>query len=80
MDELVTPPQQSTENTERKVEVSIQLDPELLNQIQHLTNDPDKVIEVAIRQWLRGGSRRDDELTRSLPRNPPIPPRGEWND
>jgi len=63
-----------------KVEISVHLDPELLDQINHLTSDPSKVIEVAVRQWLRGGNRRDDDLTRSLRRNPPVPPRGEWND
>ena len=63
-----------------KVELSVRLDPDLLEQIQHLTNDPSKVIEVAVRQWLRNELRRDDELTRTLPRNPPVPPRGEWND
>ncbi|QLE56422.1 hypothetical protein [Nostoc sp. TCL26-01] len=62
-----------------KVEVSVQLDSELLEQIQHLTNDPSKVIEVAIRQWLRGEVLRDDELTRN-PHRVPVPPRGEWND
>lgn len=62
-----------------KVEIALSLDPELLEQIQHLTNDPSKVIEVAIRQWLRGELPRDDELTRS-PYRVPIPPRGEWND
>jgi hypothetical protein len=63
-----------------KVELSVHLDPDLLEQIKHLTNDPSKVIEVAVRQWLRNESRRDDELTRTLPRNPPVPTRGEWND
>lgn len=63
-----------------KVDLSIQIDAELLNQISHLTNDPSKVIEVAVRQWLRNGARRDDDLTRTLQRNPPVPPRGEWND
>jgi hypothetical protein len=63
-----------------KVEVSVCLDADLLNQIQHLTNDPSKVIEVAVRHWLRNESRRDDELTRTLQRNPPVPSRGEWND
>ncbi|HLO89299.1 MAG TPA: ribbon-helix-helix domain-containing protein [Nostocaceae cyanobacterium] len=62
-----------------KVEISLHLDSELLEQIQHLTNDPSKVIEVAIRQWLRGDSQRDDELTRT-PIRTPVPPRGEWND
>ncbi|MDF5716463.1 MAG: hypothetical protein PUP93_21960 [Rhizonema sp. NSF051] len=62
-----------------KVEIAIRLDSELLEQIQHLTNDPSKVIEVAIRQWLRGETPRDDELTRT-PIHKPLPPRGEWND
>lgn len=62
-----------------KVEVSIHLDSELLEQIKHLTNDPSKVIETAIRQWLRG-ERREDDLALNLRRNPPVPPRGEWND
>lgn len=62
-----------------KVEIAIRLDSELLEQIKHLTNDPSKVIEVAIRQWLRGDVPRDDELTRN-PVRKPIPPRGEWND
>ncbi len=62
-----------------KVEISIYLDPDLLDQIQHLTKEPSKVIEVAIRQWLRGETQRDDELTRTLQRTP-LPPRGEWND
>ena len=63
-----------------KVNVSIQIDAELLEQISHLTSDPSKVIEVAVRQWLGGGNRRDDDLTRTLRRNPPVPPKGEWND
>jgi uncharacterized protein (DUF4415 family) len=68
------------ENTQTdKVEIAVRLDSELLEQIQHLTNDPSKVIEVAIRQWLRGEILRDDELTRT-PVRTPVPPRGEWND
>jgi hypothetical protein len=62
-----------------KVDISVQIDAELLEQISHLTNDPSKVIEVAVRQWL-SGSRRDDEVTRTVYRNPPVPPKGEWND
>ena len=62
-----------------KKEIALHLDSELIEQIQHLTNDPSKVIEVAIRQWLRGDFNRDDELTRT-PVRTPIPPRGEWND
>lgn len=63
-----------------KEEISIHLDSELLDQIKHLTSDPSKVIETAIRQWLRGERDRDDELARTFERNPPVPPRGEWND
>ncbi len=62
-----------------KVEISVQLDSTLLEQLQHLTKEPSKVIEVAIRQWLRGETQRDDELTRTIGRTP-VPPRGEWND
>lgn len=62
-----------------KVEIAVRLDSELIAQIQHLTNDPSKVIEVAIRQWLRGDVPRDDELTRT-PVRMPVPPKGEWND
>jgi hypothetical protein len=69
----------SSPNTTQKVEVSILMDSELLNQIKHLTNDPSKVIETALRQWLRG-ERPEDELALTLQRNPPVPPRGEWND
>lgn len=63
-----------------KVNLSIQIDADLLEQISHLTSDPGKVIEVAVRQWLGGGSRRDDDVTRTLRSNPPVPPKGEWND
>ncbi|MBD2496888.1 hypothetical protein [Nostoc sp. FACHB-280] len=74
--------ERATEGEQRqgdKVEIAVRLDSELLEQIQHLTNDPSKVIEVAIRQWLRGEIHRDDELTRT-PYRTPVPPRGEWND
>lgn len=74
---------EQTSNTESrrtdKVEIAIQIDPELVDQIQHLTSNPSKVIEVAIRQWLRGETPRDDELTRT-PYRTPLPPRGDWND
>lgn len=63
-----------------KVSLSIQIDADLAEQIQHLTSDPSKVIEVAVRQWLGGTSRRDDDLTRTMRPNPPVPPKGEWND
>lgn len=63
-----------------KVEVSIHIDSELLEQVQHLTNDTSRVIETALRQWLRGEIHSERELSRNLLRNPPVPPRGEWND
>jgi hypothetical protein len=62
-----------------KVTVSIEIDSELMEQVSHLTNNPSKVIEVALRQWL-GGGRQDDDLSRPIRRNPPVPPKGEWND
>lgn len=66
-------------SSSEKVELSIHIDSELLDQIKHLTNDPSKVIETAIKQWLRG-ERREDDQAMSLRRTPPVPPRGEWND
>jgi post-segregation antitoxin (ccd killing protein) len=63
-----------------KVELSVQIDSELVEQLQHLTNDPSKVVEVALKQWLRREMHRDEEAAVALPRNPPLPPRGEWND
>lgn len=76
MNDLTSP----SERTAEKVEVSIQLDLELLEQIKHLTNDPSKVVEAAIRQWLRRETFTEDDLALTLRRNPPVPPRGEWND
>jgi hypothetical protein len=66
--------------TTDKIKVSIDLDLEVLEQIQHLTNDPSRVIETAIKQWLRGERNGDTDLTRTFQRNPPVPPQGEWND
>ncbi|AFZ36829.1 MAG: hypothetical protein Kow0049_27470 [Stanieria sp.] len=68
------------ERSAERVEISIQLDAETLEQIKHLTNDPNRVIETAIKQWLRGERETDQDLTRTFRRNPPLPPRGEWND
>ncbi len=70
----------STARIPDKVKVSIDLDSEVLEQIQHLTNDPSRVIETAIKQWLRGERNDDTDLTRTFQRNPPVPPQGEWND
>lgn len=79
MTESITQPSGNSRES-GKVELSIEMDADLLDQIKHLTQDPSKVIEVAVRQWLLGTSRRDDELTHTFRRNPPVPPRGEWND
>lgn len=75
MTDRSTSPGKSSE----KVEMSVQIDPELLSQVNHLTGDPSKVVETALRQWLRG-ERREDDVSLYLQRNPPVPPRGEWND
>ena len=63
-----------------KIQVSIDLDSEVLERIKHLTNDPSKVIETAIKQWLNGERDGKTDLTRTFERNPPVPPQGEWND
>jgi hypothetical protein len=63
-----------------KVKVSVDLDLEVLEQIKHLTNEPSRVIEAAIKQWLRGERNDRSDLTRTFQRNPPVPPQGEWND
>ncbi|WP_124978145.1 ribbon-helix-helix domain-containing protein [Aphanothece sacrum] len=70
----------STQHGTEKVEISIHLDGDLLEQLKHLTNDPSRIIETAIKQWLQGETDTDDDLTRTFRRNPPLPPRGEWND
>ena len=63
-----------------KIRVSIDLDSEILERIKHLTGDPGKVIETAIKQWLNGKRDGETDLTRTFRRNPPVPPQGEWND
>ncbi|MFZ4640624.1 MAG: hypothetical protein ACOYMP_09515 [Nodosilinea sp.] len=80
MDEVASRAVDSPPSSTEKVELSVQIDRELLNQVNHLTSDPAKVIEVALRQWLRGDRRPEDDLVRHLPRNPTVPPKGEWND
>ena len=70
----------ASERSAEKVDLSVQIDRELLDQVTHLSSNPSKVIEVALRQWLRGDRRSEDDLVRQLPRNPTVPPKGEWND
>ena len=63
-----------------KVEISINLDSEVLEQLKLLTNNPSRTIENAIKQWLKGEREISSDLTRTFRRNPPLPPKGEWND
>lgn len=72
-------PHRPTPSSE-KIRVSIDLDSEILERIKHLTSDPSRVIETAIKQWLNGERDGDTDLTRTFQRNPPVPPKGEWND
>jgi len=66
--------------SQNKVEFSITLDSEVFEQLQLLTNNPSKTIETALKHWLQGERSIDSDLTRTFRRNPPVPPRGEWND
>ena len=70
----------STEPAQDKVELSIRLDADLMRRMSRLTDDPSKVIEAALKQWLTGPRTETDSLARPLPPNPPVPPKGEWND
>lgn len=63
-----------------KVEISIEIDAETLEQLKLLTNNPSRTIETAIKQWLRGERDIESDLSRTFRRNPPLPPKGEWND
>ncbi len=58
----------------------IELDPALLAELSEVTNDPDEVIDVAIRQWLQRRAIKEADNSRPLTMNPMVPPRGEWND
>lgn len=79
-DSVETPQSNLKRPLTEKVRVSIDLDSEVLARIKHLTNDPSRVIETAIKQWLRGERDGETDLTRTFQRNPPVPPQGEWND
>ncbi len=63
-----------------EVELWIEIDADLLEQIKYLTSDLNKVVEVAVRQWLGSGDRQGDDLIPTTHRNPPVPPRGAWRD
>jgi hypothetical protein len=77
---MKNPTSSTDERSAGKIDLSVQIDKDLLDQVTHLSSDPSKVIEVALRQWLRGDRRYEDDLVRHLPRNPTVPPKGEWND
>jgi len=70
----------SSSRSSEKIELSLHIDSELVEKIKHLSNNPSKIVETALKEWLKGERRQDDDLTRSLRRNPPVQPRGEWND
>lgn len=78
--ETMNDPSTISQRFAEKVELSIRLDADLVEQLKHLSNDPSRIIETAIKQWLRGERNPDEELARTFRRNPPVPPRGEWND
>ena len=67
MDEVASRAIDSLPSSADKVELLVHIDRELMNQVSHLTSDPAKVIEVALRQWLRGDRRPEDDLVRHLP-------------
>ncbi|MEM1367422.1 MAG: hypothetical protein AAGG02_05255 [Cyanobacteria bacterium P01_H01_bin.15] len=70
----------ATGRAAEKIQLSIELEPDLVEQISHLTNEPSRIIETAIKQWLKGERNGTNDLSRTFRRNPPVPPRGEWND
>ena len=74
------PTEEVEQRSNDKVEISINLDSEVIEQLKLLTNNPSRTIENAIKQWLKGERELNSDLTRTFRRNPPLPPRGEWND
>ncbi|AFY71310.1 hypothetical protein Pse7367_3061 [Thalassoporum mexicanum PCC 7367] len=64
----------------KKTNSDIELDPALLAELSEVTNDPNQVIDTAIRQWLQRRAIKEAERSRPMMVNPVVPPRGEWND
>jgi hypothetical protein len=60
--------------------IEVDLDPALLAELAEVTNDPNQVIDTAIRQWLQRRAIKEADNSRPLTMNPVVPPRGEWND
>lgn len=59
---------------------SVPIDPALLAELSEITSDPSQVIDTAVRQWLQRRAIKEAEISRPMPVNPLVPPRGEWND
>ncbi|MCA1903567.1 MAG: hypothetical protein LDL47_01845 [Cyanobacteria bacterium KgW148] len=59
---------------------SIPIDPALLAELEEITSDPSLVIDTAVRQWLQRRAIKESDISRPMPVNPLVPPRGEWND
>lgn len=59
---------------------SIPIDPALLAELSEITSDPSQLIDTAVRQWLQRRAIKEAEVSRPMPVNPLVPPRGEWND
>jgi hypothetical protein len=65
-----------TENPAKQVEI----DPALYAELQEVAADPAQVVNIAVRQWLQRRALIEAEKSVPLAVNPPVPPRGEWND
>ncbi len=77
--------ERSEPQSETRVEVSerearVALDPALLAELREVTDEPARVIDTAVRQWLQRRAIKESDTSRPLPVNPLVPPRGEWND
>jgi hypothetical protein len=68
---------ENPENTEvKKNKPDIELDPALLAELSEVTNDPNQVIDTAIRQWLQRRAIKEADRSRPMMVNPVVPPRG----
>ena len=59
---------------------SVPIDPALLAELSEISSDPSQLIDMAVRQWLQRRAIKEAEMSRPMPVNPLVPPRGEWND
>jgi hypothetical protein len=59
---------------------SVPIDPALLAELSEISSDPSQLIDMAVRQWLQRRAIKEAEMSRPMPVNPSVPPRGEWND